>query len=168
MVAMRKVVLVAAVALLLLVSGCSNSASQGSAPTAEATTRGPAATTPTPTRFDGDLRTLLLSIPPNATKTTSPDSPPDGQFTLEQAAKAYNDPSFGPEQLRRTGYQRGAEVQWVETDGTWVGVILSQLDTVENAALYARGQQNCRRSRYSPSPGSGNSSGRGPQVPCGL
>jgi hypothetical protein len=30
----------------------------------------------------------------------------------------------------------------VETDGTWVGVILSQLDTVENAALYARGQQN--------------------------
>jgi len=135
---MRKVV--AAVTVLALVSGCSSSTSTAPVSTAGATK--PAPTTPTSSRFAGDLRTLLVPIPPNASRTFPPGAPPDGQFTPELAAAVYNDPSFGPEQLRRAGDQRGAEVQLLEADGTWVGVILSQLDTADNAARYALGQQN--------------------------
>jgi len=43
--------------------------------------------------------------------------------------------------LTAVGYQRGAEVQWLEADGTWIGVILAQLDTADHATQYAQSQQ---------------------------
>ena len=44
--------------------------------------------------------------------------------------------------MAAAGYQRGAEVEWIEADGTWIGVILAQLDTVDHATQYAQAQQS--------------------------
>src|SRR5262245_18527711 len=91
----RVVRILAVVAMLALVAGCSIPASPGPAPGPDPTTPPPT----TPVAFVGDLRTLLLPLPPNATRTPSPDST-DGQMTLDQAAKVYSDPTVGAQQLR--------------------------------------------------------------------
>jgi hypothetical protein len=129
-----------AVGLLAAVAGCSSPSPSSPAASGPAATTTPAAL-PTPTRFAGDLRTLLLAIPPTATKTAEKDHP-DGTVTIEQAAKIYADPATGLRQLAAAGYQRGAEVEWIEADGTWIGVILAQLDTVDHATQYAQAQQS--------------------------
>jgi hypothetical protein len=129
----RKALLVCV--LMVALGGCSKPAA--SPPSPAGSSPAPA---PTPTAFAGDLRTLLLPIPPAATRTPSPYGT-DGNLTINDEAKLFDDPTQGLTQLRSSGYQRGAEVEWVESDGTWVGVILAQLDTADHTAQYAGTQQ---------------------------
>jgi hypothetical protein len=80
---------------------------------------------------------LLLAIPPpTATKTADKDVP-DGTLTVQQAAKVFDDPAAGVARLTAAGYQRGAEVQWLEADGSAFAPAV-EISGVPGGAVYAR------------------------------
>jgi hypothetical protein len=121
-------------------------------------TAGPSSTgstpamTPTPTRsagpFQGDLRTLLLSVPASATKTTGPGSlnSDDGSISIGMAAATGTDSGALLKWLEYLGYQQGAIREWLESDGTWVGVILNQLGSSNDARIWTTDVQKTFRS----------------------
>ena len=90
--------------------------------------------------FTGDLRTLLLPRPSNATNAADPKS--DGTITIEQAAASFDNPNQGLTQLRALGFARGAIEQWRETDGTEVSDIVFLFGDHPSATTFTYAAQN--------------------------
>jgi hypothetical protein len=90
--------------------------------------------------FTGDLRTLLLPRPSNATNAA--DAKSDGTITIEQAAASFESPTQGLTQLRALGFQRGAIGEWRESDGTQVSDIVFLFGDHPSAATFTYTAQN--------------------------
>jgi hypothetical protein len=119
----------------------SSSVASGPSGTPGPATTGVLATTSAPRSFEGDPRTLLLPIPPSATKTISPGASGDETMGLEQALVGFDNKAEGRKYLERMGYRHGAERSWLEPDRTWVGVILCQYGSESDASVVATGTQ---------------------------
>lgn len=100
-----------------------------------------AATTPTPQAFSGDLRTLLLDRPASATETLAPGADPAGTLSIDEIAANGTDVAAARSALLAAGFKQGAEVSWVEADGTWVGVFLYQFGSPAKATEYSQSLQ---------------------------
>jgi hypothetical protein len=142
-------VLVAAVGTGLtgFLGGCSGSSGQPAASTsAQATPT--AATTPTPQAFQGDLRSLLLSLPPSATKTLAPGANPAGTISIDEmvananATDAAAAAAAARTALQAAGFKQGAETGWIEADQAWVGAILYQFGSQDKATGYSQNLQS--------------------------
>jgi hypothetical protein len=121
-------VVVVAVATGLALAGCTQT------PQASPPVPTTAAAVPTPTDFQGDVRTLLLTRPGNATPTAGPSAPPEGKIDLANAAAGAG---LSPSQMRTTGFIGGATGEWIEPDQTWVGIIIFQFTTESYARQWA-------------------------------
>jgi hypothetical protein len=97
-------------------------------------------------RYEGDLRTLLLPVPPSATKTSAPGASSNGTIDIDQAAATYADPAAGRTLLMTGGFRRGATIEWLEDDVTWVGVIAYQFYDPSDQRRWAEGLQRKFRS----------------------
>jgi hypothetical protein len=86
---------------------------------------GPPTLAPTPvgTPFAGDLRTLLLSQPVQASPYPSPLSS-DGSLNADDVANLYPDPDQVRSVLTDNGFVSAAVTQWVQADGTTVEIKL--------------------------------------------
>jgi hypothetical protein len=87
-------------------------------PTAGASTPAPAQTD-----FFGDLRTLLLSRPANASAYDKPLSK-DGTLTADQIAQLYPNPNDVKQILTNDGFESAAVAQWVASDNSSVEIKL--------------------------------------------
>jgi len=90
--------------------------------------------------YTGDLRTVLLPRPANATNAADPKS--DGTININQAAASYPNPTQGMAQLQALGYHGGAIEEWREPDGTQVSVIVFQFGDHPSAITFTYGAQN--------------------------
>lgn len=97
-------------------------------------------------RYEGDLRTLLLPMPPAATKTSAPGASSNGTIDIDQAAATYDDPAAGRTQLMTGGFRRGAFVQWLEDDQSLVNVTAYQFYDPSDTRRWAEGLQRKFRS----------------------
>jgi hypothetical protein len=114
------------VATLVLLNRHGSTVAAAAAPTGRTATPAPS---PTPTAFSGDLRTLLLPVPPGATKLPNTNiGNADGTVSIDQAAGTFiNTDHNAATYLKSMGYAQGATVGWkVASTSTSVHVELFQ------------------------------------------
>src|SRR5690606_4700391 len=94
--------------------------------------------TPSPTPFTGDMRTLLVPVPDGVTPRTVEEAP-DGTVNLEQAARIWlpSNPELAQEILEGRFYEDGAIVSWITVEEAVVVQLLRFYDR-----LSARGFQS--------------------------
>jgi hypothetical protein len=109
-------------------------------PTAGSTTPPPTAGTSTPvptqTDFFGDLRTLLLSRPSNASPYDKPLSK-DGTLSADEIAQLYPNPGDVKQILANDGFQSAAVAQWVNNDSSSVEIKLYAFGEEDGAAAWS-------------------------------